>query len=211
MNKQLASVVLASLMSTAAWAGEVGTVTEFTAGSPAVAADVNGNFQALITAINDNANRIVALENANTDSSVAGGSYQIISLNNELASGDGNGFSTVGNGSLAGVFNFDASNGSGSADFTSDALFSVSLPNNELQDLSDNTAETIPFTYTQSGNDVTITFMESDGNFDVNFIVSNDGSIMTARVIEPVGPTTFDDGSTGTTSFIELVIGIRNL
>src|SRR5438552_3241177 len=54
-----------------AWAGEghagpVGPLTTFTAGTPAKASEVNGNFSAVSTAVNDNASRITALESTVT-------------------------------------------------------------------------------------------------------------------------------------------------
>lgn len=44
-------------------AGQVGAMNAFSAGSPAVAADVNANFTAQTSAINDNDTRITAIEN----------------------------------------------------------------------------------------------------------------------------------------------------
>lgn len=62
-----------------AQAGEVddSNITTFQANTPAVAAEVNSTISALITAVNDNAARIVALENAAAEetASVSGRSY----------------------------------------------------------------------------------------------------------------------------------------
>ncbi len=55
--------VLAALGGTAR-AGSVSGLTTFTAGTPAKASEVNGNFAALKTAVDDNASRIAALESA---------------------------------------------------------------------------------------------------------------------------------------------------
>ncbi len=60
---KLAAAGLIALYGGVAMAGQVGTMTTFTAGSPAVAADVNANFSEHTTQINDNATRITAIEN----------------------------------------------------------------------------------------------------------------------------------------------------
>jgi len=53
---------LAITMSTAALAGEVADLTTFMPGTPARASEVNGNFAALRTAVNDNHARLTAAE-----------------------------------------------------------------------------------------------------------------------------------------------------
>lgn len=55
-------VLFASLVTTSSFAGEVVVPNEFAAGTRAVAADVNANFNAVETAINDNNSRIASLE-----------------------------------------------------------------------------------------------------------------------------------------------------
>jgi hypothetical protein len=67
MKKIILTGLTAAVMSANAMASEVveGTdTTTFSADSPAVASEVNGNFAALIAAINDNNDRISALEDA---------------------------------------------------------------------------------------------------------------------------------------------------
>lgn len=59
-----AIVSLLVLCGGVAQAGQVGVMNTFSSGSPAVAADVNANFDAQTTAINDNDTRIAALEAA---------------------------------------------------------------------------------------------------------------------------------------------------
>ena len=50
------------LISVSANAGQLNTPNSFSAGTPAVAADVNANFDAVETAVNDNDTRITGLE-----------------------------------------------------------------------------------------------------------------------------------------------------
>src|SRR5881296_3886733 len=47
-------------------AGPVGPLTTFTAGTPAKASEVNGNFSAVKTAVDDNASRITTLQSTVT-------------------------------------------------------------------------------------------------------------------------------------------------
>lgn len=92
MKKFILTGLTAALMSANVMASEVveGTdTTVFTADSPAVASEVNGNFAALIAAINDNSQRLDALEAAD-DGSVEG-SYTFVELAIELAANSGTG------------------------------------------------------------------------------------------------------------------------
>lgn len=58
----MAALLATSLLAQNAHAGPVGPLTTFTAGTPAKASEVNGNFSAVSTAVNDNASRIGTLE-----------------------------------------------------------------------------------------------------------------------------------------------------
>ncbi len=64
--KRVALVLIALFGSNGAHAGELTVPNDFVAGTPAVAAEVNANFTAAEQAVNDNANRVVQLENAMT-------------------------------------------------------------------------------------------------------------------------------------------------
>ncbi len=55
-------LALAVLVPTAAWAGQVVGLITFVNGDPADADEVNANFSALTTAVNDNDTRLQALE-----------------------------------------------------------------------------------------------------------------------------------------------------
>jgi hypothetical protein len=90
----LQTTLLLGLLWTKAWAGSVTLPHSFTAGTPAVAAEVNTNFTAIETEMNDNDSRIAALESALTalqarvssleaaNSSLEG---QVAALENQLA------------------------------------------------------------------------------------------------------------------------------
>jgi hypothetical protein len=58
----LAGALGALLLATPAWAGPVGPLTTFSSNTPAVASEVNGNFTAVKSAVDDNATRIGTLE-----------------------------------------------------------------------------------------------------------------------------------------------------
>ena len=71
------------------------SVTDFSNGSPADADEVNTNFQALISAINDNATRLAALESSSSssDNSVAGKTFKLNQIGVMLR-GNGSGGAT---------------------------------------------------------------------------------------------------------------------
>ena len=56
---------------------EQGSITSFTDGTPAVAGEVNANFQALLDGINSLADRVASLESSSGSSGEIGGSYTI--------------------------------------------------------------------------------------------------------------------------------------
>jgi hypothetical protein len=64
--KVLVLAALSVLVNQAGHAGPVGPLTTFTAGTPAKASEVNGNFSAVSTAVNANDGRITTLESAIT-------------------------------------------------------------------------------------------------------------------------------------------------
>ena len=124
----------------------------------------------------------------------------------------GNDFANISNGSLTAtlIFNDTGASGSLTIDANDDKTYEVNTPFNQLQDFSDGASETTPLTFTQTGNTVTVTFDEGNGEtFVVDFLISADGSLLIAAVTE-VGATTFDDGSDGEEAFVELLIGVRS-
>ena len=222
MKKQIIFAAVLGFATPSLFAGEVdaSSVTTFSAGTPARAAEVNSTFGALIAAINDNAERISNLELAEPNNSVAGGTYQIRSINSEVAVGsnaqDGyqqngpNSFANISNGSLAATLSFSNEGLSGTfvVDAGADKTYEANTPSNRFQDFSDSESESEQITYVQTGSTVSVTFPDDGDTFTVDFIVSGDGSVLLTRSFE-AGDTTFNDGSTCEFSFMELLVGIR--
>ncbi|MAY39134.1 MULTISPECIES: hypothetical protein [Spongiibacter] len=222
MKNVLAIATALTLSSSLLIAGPVNNenITTFTAGSPAVAADVNSTIQALVSAINDNASRIAALEDSAPDNSVAGNSYQLRSINSMVAVGDTesyssagpNDFANISNGTLSATLTFDStgSNGTLTIDAGNDESYEVNVPTNKLENFTDDASDNSTFTFTQTGNTVSATFDEGgDEFFTLEFLVSADGSLLVTATSD-VGSTTFNDGSNGEEAFVELVIGVRS-
>jgi hypothetical protein len=220
MKKLLTASAALVLTVPMAMAGTVNSsnVTTFESGTAARAADVNATIGALVAAINDNAERLAALEQATPDNSVAGSSYQLLSINSAVAVGgqppegsfNESAFANVSNGTLKATISFSEG---GSANFSiaagNDAEYEINMPNNSLQNYSDGLAESQTVTYVQNGNVVVVTFPEDGTTFDVEFLVSGDGSMLTSATKEYDANATFDDGSSGEFAFVELIVGTR--
>lgn len=76
MKKVMMSMVVTAILTGPAVAQEAVTFTPAESGTPATAAEINANFQALAGAINDLAPRVAALENNEADD-VAGKTYKL--------------------------------------------------------------------------------------------------------------------------------------
>lgn len=146
------------------------SVNEFQAGSPAVAAEVNANFQALIGAINDNAARIDALEENQGTADLAGRSYKILAFETGMFISGG----------WPAVFNFQENiNVTFNADGTVDGLatnileaeMGVDNPD-EIEFFTDPDETFTDLTWEQSGGEVQI---YDAGSPAISFQVSSDG------------------------------------
>jgi len=90
------------------YAGPVGPLTTFSAGTPARASDVNGNFSAVSTAVNDNASRITTLQSiintfgtANTFVGLGAGNLTMSGIHNTASGFQALGNNTTGNSNTA--------------------------------------------------------------------------------------------------------------
>ncbi|WP_372862616.1 hypothetical protein [Spongiibacter sp.] len=221
MKKILIASAVLMMTAPLTMAGTVNSanVTTFESGSAARAADVNATIAALVAAINDNAERLAALEQATPDNTVAGNSYQLLSINSSVAVGgqpgegsfNEHGFANVSNGSLKATISFgEGGTASLSIAAGDDAEYEINMPNNSLQNYADNPAENETLSYVQNGNSVVVTFPEDGTTFDVEFLVSADGSLLTSATKEYEANATFDDGSSGEFAFVELIVGTRS-
>jgi hypothetical protein len=195
-------------------------VSTFTAGQPAVAADVNSTFQALIAAINDNATRIAALEVAAPSIDVAGKTFSLRSIISEVAVGEnpndadgqvynpagGNDFVNISNGAAKATISFSGTGGGGTVVLESDKYFEANIPGNKFSDFTD-VNETDIVTFVQVGNAVTVNF--PDGGL-IEFLVAANGTMLISAVSELETDAQFDDGSNGEASYVELLIGVQD-
>ncbi|MEX2489458.1 MAG: hypothetical protein WD356_08035 [Pseudomonadales bacterium] len=203
-------------------AGEVdtGSVTTFSAGESAVAAEVNANFNALITAINDNATRIAELESP--DNSVAGHTYTVFFAGSFLAAsvdrvtdpeGQDNGpeFGSVEEFAGEGSFTFDPSSNTGSGEVRDTAGAELGIGNEGGlffdNDGAEQTSELLTFSWEQVGNRVTVDIVGED--FSLNLVVSEDGSMLVGQATS-TGVDTFDEDTDVNFSDITTVILVRD-
>lgn len=181
-----------------AQASDVGATTTFQNDTPALASEVNANFQAIITAVNDNNARIAALESAGSASpDVAGHTYRFVELEVGHIYIPGSqvheSFFTTNTGTIAfGVSSVTVSGSAFGADLTVDG-FTGEVGVSSLSESGNGSG-----TYTQSGNSVSF----DDGEDIIVFHVSNDGSTLIAQKI---------DSATGETEEgdVNVIVGVR--
>lgn len=173
MKKSIYALGLTAVLSATQVSAEAidpASVNEFQAGSPAVAADVNANFQALIGAINDNAARIDALEENQGTADLTGRSYKVLVFETGMFINDG----------WPAVFNMQENldltfNADGSVDGIAtnilEAEMGVDNPM-EIEFFTDADETFANLTWEQSGGEVQI--FES-GSPVISFQVSSDG------------------------------------
>ena len=202
MKKRCLTLILSGLISAGAIADTVNesNVTTFQAGTPAVAAQVNTTIQALITAINDNATRIAALEEAAPSNSVVGKTYSLKQIG-VLFRGNNTDYATVGNTSQTYTLTLNAN-------------MSFTLVGSENEGEVGITGNTIAFcngdcpvdetgTYSQTGSVVTLTFGDAS---TAEFTVANNASVV---ILSEFTYGTEDDMPAYTRTESSLVVGVE--
>ena len=208
LNRTFKTAALAAaITTTSAFASEVddSAVTEFTAGTPAQAAQVNANFAALIAAINDNAARIADMEAAAPDVDVEGHVYRFIEIEVGLEGEAGNSLpeSPARNRAFmwsnAGSISFSGGTVSISGDLAAEVLTERTNNGVFVETLTENDSPS--GTFTQSGTQISVSI---DGD-SFTFHASADGSVMVARTLDVV--------ATGTESTVgadaNMIIAVR--
>ena len=203
MKAKSSFLLLSSLiLSTAVIAGTVNqaSVTTFEDGTAAVAGEVNANFQALITAINDNASRITALESADgANNSVSGNTYTLKQLGIVL-SGNNNNLAIINNyvEIMTLVFN---SNGTFEASGVAfDGIVRIGdLQVGQMENLANGTPVSFGGTYSQNGSTIST-------NLGVSLTVSMDGNVL---LLTEYDFGVDDDNPAFTRSENSILIGIR--
>ncbi|MCG8589616.1 MAG: hypothetical protein MJE66_10025 [Proteobacteria bacterium] len=173
-------------LTTPALADEVapGEVTTFQANTPAIASEVNSNFQALIAAINDNAQRVAALEAAVTpvDNDVTGHTYRFFNIESAVMNSEPDaGWDQSGAFASEGTITFGAG-GTGTLDEA--GAFAepiIGAPGDPIVAFSDNDTFNSAITWSQVGETVTMTDSDSDTTV---FTVTENGLMMVATNIE---------------------------
>lgn len=174
MKKILLTGLTAAVLSANAMASEVTGYTAPQSGQAATAAGVDANFQALITAINDNSQRLDALEGIVGDASVDG-TYTFIEMAIELAANSGTGltegYSEISSYSSSGTFTL-AENGDFSGTITENRSTLFDTQNGDCinegcrdvfdPDFGNTGSEPLGGTWTDDGSTVTLTLGPDD-------------------------------------------------
>ncbi len=213
MKKVILTGLTAAVMSATAMASEVTGYTAPQSGQAATAAGVDANFQALITAINDNNSRITALEAASGEVAdlndiVSDASYKLYFSGGiiELDGGGGANLERFG-GTADLTFNSD---GSLNETFSEQGRF-ISLDANQCSGEGEsfscehyvdtwNDNETGGGSWSVTGQTLNVTW--SDGGSEA-FTLSSDGKIITSGG----GDLDEGDGTSGLETFV--AVGVR--
>jgi hypothetical protein len=190
-------------------------VTTFTTGTPAVAAEVNNNFGALITAINDNATRIASLEATNSSVTSAadlnGSLYCIHDLVVDVGAADVEnsgdpeyiqGWRSAGVGTTSAGQVLFSSDTQGTFTITASDYYEQSHPLSENPG-EENGVEVFSFTY--STPLLTLTFTEDGETDSYTGTISADGNMFFITNSE----TDRSNDDTGTFGSGALTIGVR--
>ncbi|MBD3646456.1 MAG: hypothetical protein HUJ31_03165 [Pseudomonadales bacterium] len=206
-------MLVTGLLSLPAMAGTVdsASVTTFQSGSTLSSQDMNATIDALVTAINDNATRIAEIENSVPTADVSGREYCIQELevgffiHNPLLDESQNAYPLgVEHGTFVASIAFVA-DGTGSATSLEENFVSGFPGFSAFQETPELGVES--FTWTQTGNRLTMTF-PGDG-VDPDDVISvgvvNSGEILVAggSISEP------DEGGTGTWYFSNQIVAIE--
>jgi hypothetical protein len=190
-------------------------VTTFTTGTPAVALEVNNNFSALVTAINDNATRIAALEltnsSVNSAADLNGALYCIYEFVVDVGASDVEnsgepdyfqGWKTAGVGTTTAGQILFSSDTAGMRTITESDYYQQQHPLS-VNPGEENGNESFSFTY--STPLLTLTFTDEDGTESYTGTISADGNIL---FIAGSDSERADDNS-GTFGTGFLLLGIR--
>lgn len=210
-KKMLLTGAIATLMGASAMAAEVGDINTFTSGQPAQAQAVNANFNALIDAINDNNNRIAALEAAQgINSSLAGRQYKLRNMGwilaassehsqpasmDDLEQGTVNGgFARIGFYSMA-VDLVLATDNTFTMNGAESQVEMFVNPNSNIGS-EEEPAISMDGTWSHDGNILTLTFGQQYDTPPASFSVSKGGLVLTFNSgglehISPIATTTY--------------------
>ncbi|MDF1723307.1 MAG: hypothetical protein P1U59_02250 [Alcanivorax sp.] len=205
MKKVMLIGLTAAIFSQVAQASEVAAqdVTTFSSNSPALASEVNGNFQTLIAAINDNAQRIADLE-ASATSDVSGRTYLYRDLGLIVGAHNAGTSTAMPNGSNSvqdGFARVGYFNGAFNIAFNEDGTFTLVGSDSQVEMFVNSSSEigseeesvSESGTWTQSGHSVTLT-PAGEEPFEIN--VSANGQVLS--VYDSYGPDVnfeYNDGS----------------
>lgn len=205
----LAIITMIGLGTAAADPVDPANVTTFQSGTPALAGEVNSTMQALITAIDDNASRIAAMETSQASlvpGDISGNIYCFFSLNAAVGASDPD--PVTGDGTWAGAaagrffgqLTFTSPT-QATLDVTADDIREVVMPSNRMLDAGGPLGSEA-VTWTLVGNMLTLTYL--DASQDVMF-VTPDANIVLFNIAE----TERSSDNTGDWFYAELAIGMR--
>lgn len=205
INIKVVAFVLVSCCSLAQ-AQQTSVPNTFVAGENAAAAEVNANFSALVTLIDDLTARVNQLESDAPSNDVSGFSYMFSVSEVGFASSNGDlGFARTDICSIAGNITFNSNGTTGSISTTDDDCSELvfSLGSTRIEDL-DPEIETESFTFDQTGSTVTLTFTDED----LSFNVSADGNLLvSSNSFQEDEP---ENGVGANSRGMELIIAIRS-